>query len=190
MSDEREFVGQERRQAYRKGAYLRLLAYLILVGAVIYSTARTYSIADQNRDTLRQVVSTQRQVEREGVERRDQACRSDESQHLAAVDRLKGTYAYLVTLPTNTSYAQLDQISKAVVRNVPQTEEEARTDQAPEFCDETLPGGVAVGLPEPDPIIPKRPAVVNELVQQAGVEQDKAKANRIVQDLRNADQRG
>ena len=94
----------------------------------------------------------------EGTERRDQSCRQFEGDHLADVQRLKRTYAYLSMLPRREYGSP---ITVAIVQQLPELEEKARTDSAPEFCDE--PGAAAekrgekpVGLPEPDPEIPDR----------------------------------
>lgn len=85
----------------------------------------------------------------ESAIRTDQVCRLFETDHLADVTRLRNTYAYLDALPAKERGAPLN---RALLRQLPQLEDEAGTDQAPEFCDE--PG---VGLPEPDPVLPKKP---------------------------------
>lgn len=94
----------------------------------------------------------------EGAERRDQSCEQFEGDHLADVKRLKRTYAYLDKLPREEWGKP---ITVAIVQQLPELEEQARKDSAPEFCDE--PGAKAeargedpVGLPEPDPDVPDR----------------------------------
>jgi hypothetical protein len=86
-------------------------------------------------------------ISQEGNERRHQICLAAEREHLAAVDRLKRVYAYLTG---DNRQPALDRVALA---ELPRTEEQARWDVAPEFCD--VPG---LGLPEPDPVVPGRPA--------------------------------
>lgn len=83
----------------------------------------------------------------EGAERRDETCRIDEKAHLADVKRLERTYAYLGRLPRSEWGSNF---TREIVLGMPALEEEARLDRAPAFCDE--PG---VGLPEPDPKLPR-----------------------------------
>jgi hypothetical protein len=83
-------------------------------------------------------------------DRRDQTCRLFERDHLADVERLRGTYKYLNGLaPVQFE----DTLNQAILRQLPDLESEARVDSAPDYCDED-----GVGLPEPDPVVPKRPA--------------------------------
>jgi hypothetical protein len=81
----------------------------------------------------------------EGADRRDQSCRLFEADHLADVEQLKRTYSYLdrQTVPS--------ELTREIVRRLPELEREARIDGAPAYCDE--PG---VGLKEPDPVLPPR----------------------------------
>lgn len=102
---------------------------------------------------------------RESAERRDQICLSAEREHLNSVLRLKRTYFYLQQL---TPHDRDMTINQFVLRTLPQVEDEANIDVAPAFCDE--PGEAAekageppIGLPEPDPEIPKRPAALSDL---------------------------
>jgi hypothetical protein len=140
---------------------LRLIAFVAVAAAAIFSSARTFQIADQNRTALEQ-------IKREGVERRDQICLSTEREHLTKVSQLIRTYAYIDSLP-DTAFDKTppNAINLAVLTGLPQTEEAARTDVAPAFCDETLPGGKPVGLPEPDPIVPARPKRIDRLLKEA-----------------------
>lgn len=93
----------------------------------------------------------------EAAERRNQNCRVFEGQHLADVQRLTATYRYLETLP-KSEYGK--SLTLAVLRGLKAQEAEARSDAAPPYCDE--PGVEAerrgekpVGLPEPDPPLPR-----------------------------------
>jgi hypothetical protein len=98
----------------------------------------------QNADLATQV----RNLKREGAERRDQTCLLFEGQHLTEVKQLERTYEYLSGL----SQAQLSEpLNRAVMLGLSAQEEEAK-DRAPAYCDVK-----GVGLPEPDPVIPKRP---------------------------------
>lgn len=115
------------------------------------------------------IVAQQRQIEREGTRRRDQICLRDEREHLNAVNGLKLTYRYLGSL---TQEQRRDPINALLLDQLPRTELEAKTDSAPPFCDQPgvkaerryrlgKPGGKPpIGLPEPDPKIPKRPAAL------------------------------
>lgn len=82
-------------------------------------------------------------------ERLDQTCTLFETDHLRDVKKLRHTYRYLLALRPDE---RDDTINRFVRRDLPELERDARTDSAPEFCDE--PGR---GLPEPDPVVPRRP---------------------------------
>lgn len=117
-------------------------------------TAKTAEVARdlsvQNRILLAEFRAEQLERERERVERIDQSCRSDEREHLVNVRNLKQTYNILSD-PKARQLIDPGLLELIVTISLPQTEEDARTDQAPEFCDN--PG---VGLPEPDPKVPKK----------------------------------
>lgn len=102
------------------------------------------------------VVLTISRVQAESKTRADQNCKIFETQHLATVERLRNTYKYLLALtPDERALAASghgNQLNILVMRNLKQTEAEAKIDPAPIYCDK--PG---VGLPEPDPVVPKRP---------------------------------
>lgn len=85
----------------------------------------------------------------ESDERADQTCQIFEGQHLADVRQLRDTYRYLLQL---SPVEKRDGINRYVIGRLPETEKRARTDTAPEFCDDD-----GVGLPEPDPEVPERP---------------------------------
>lgn len=86
----------------------------------------------------------------EGKGRRDQSCRQSEAKHLADVQELRRTYRFL-TDPAKRRLLGRG-LARLIILTLPQREREARVDPAPPFCDE--PG---IGLPEPDPTVPKRP---------------------------------
>lgn len=88
-------------------------------------------------------------IQSEGRERRSQSCLSSEGKHLDEVNQLKRTYGYL---ERNREHLNVG-LAAEIMRVLPETERHAMHDAAPAFCDE--PG---IGLPEPDPKIPKRPA--------------------------------
>jgi hypothetical protein len=70
------------------------------------------------------------------------------------VRALRKTYLYLEQLKPAERRTTLNRF---ILHKLPSVEREARTDQAPGFCDE--PG---IGLPEPDPRIPQRPKGLRE----------------------------
>lgn len=114
------------------------LAALVLAGASIFLSAFLFT-----------------KLASEGADRRDQSCRLFEGDHLADVQRLMRTYAYL------ERQSRTSDLTSEVVRGLPELEQEARVDTAPAYCDE--PGAKAekagadpVGLPEPDPKVPAR----------------------------------
>jgi hypothetical protein len=95
-------------------------------------------------------------LNRETSERRSQTCTWFEGDHLDDVQQLRRAYKripealefYLEAAPKRLHPFLVG----AVTSDVERLEAEARVDAAPEFCDEE-----SVGLPEPDPVIPKRP---------------------------------
>jgi hypothetical protein len=91
-------------------------------------------------------------IRAENRERRDQACAISERKQASDILKLERTYAYLLRQPRE-AFEEKNSLPSEVVRALPQSEEEARTDDAPPFCDE--PG---IGLREPDMKVPARPA--------------------------------
>lgn len=95
-------------------------------------------------------------LEQTRTESRDQLCMWFEPDHLEDVQELRRTYKrvpealefYIAAAPEKLRPF----LENAVATDVARLEAEARVDSAPAFCDE--PG---VGLPEPDPVVPKRP---------------------------------
>lgn len=133
--------------------WLQLLAYLVLASVVIFTSARTFDIASGNKVALEQ-------IKKEGEQRRDQICLGAERTYNSEVTTLKSTYRYLEELkPREVSSS----INVAVLRGLPQTEDTVKTGAAPAFCDETNSDGSPVGLPEPNPTVPKRPAKVDHM---------------------------
>jgi hypothetical protein len=97
-------------------------------------------------------------LKREGAERRDQTCTILETKQRSDVEALRRTYAYLAGLrPRELA----DPLNRAVLANLPNVVREAQTDDAPPYCDEKDDQGRDIGLPEPDPVIPKRPPGLN-----------------------------
>lgn len=98
------------------------------------------------------VIGTQANVsrlEKESHDRIDETCRISETKQKSDVDALAATYRYLGQLKA-AEFSQA--INRAVLAGLPRTVREAQTDDAPDYCDEPH-----VGLPEPDPVLPKRP---------------------------------
>jgi hypothetical protein len=154
-------------KSWRLWPTLRLLAFVLVAAASIFAAARTYDIAAENKATIERVEENQRKIALEGVQRRDQICLAAEREHASHVTRLTRTYEYIVSLPAEAFDPKFaaNQINLAVLRQLPQTEDEAKSDVAPEFCDVTLPGNVPVGMPEPDPIVPERPEKIDQLLK-------------------------
>jgi hypothetical protein len=89
------------------------------------------------------------QATQANTERIDQSCTTDEREHADNVRQLEQTYN---ALSSPTIRANLGPgLVTLIVSQMAELEKDARTDQAPPFCDE--PG---VGLPEPDPEPPER----------------------------------
>ncbi len=88
-------------------------------------------------------------INRESTERIHQTCSLFERAHLSDVQRLRRLYQYLGQLRPDE---RDDAINRFVLATLPETEREARIDTAPEYCDRRN-----VGLPEPDPVVPRRP---------------------------------
>jgi hypothetical protein len=93
---------------------------------------------------------------READERRNQTCTLFETDHLQDVQSLKRTYERLpeaLDFYMEAAPERLQPFLRATIAgDLERLEREAKADSAPPYCDE--PG---FGLPEPDPVIPKRP---------------------------------
>lgn len=91
------------------------------------------------------------------VKGQDEFCGLAEGTHYAKVQELSRTYDYLGKLHGQ----ELDlTINRFVVANLPRQEKEAHFDEAPDTCDH-----FGLGRPEPDPVVPARPANVDKLVR-------------------------
>lgn len=158
----------------RHTRWLQLLAYILVAAAAIYSSARAYQLG---AETHRLVVKQNQ----EAAERRDQICLSTEREHLRDVTALRNTYLYLTDLTTREIASTFNRF---IIAQVPATEEKAHVDVAPKFCDQPgvkaereyrlshgKKGAPPIGLPEPDPVVPKRPEKVNEMLK--GVSEQK-----------------
>ena len=119
---------------------------LFAISVGLSSTNR--QLIEDAQDAAANAAKAANAVKIESAERRDQTCNLFETDHLQDVRQLRATYRYLAGLPLEERTRPLTQ---AVLQGLPQLEREARADPAPDFCDEPF-----VGLPEPDPVIPKR----------------------------------
>lgn len=133
------------------GLLSAIVVGVFVVPTVLGTSAEQKQLAHTQKELARQAQRADRlarKIAREGEKRRDQTCRIDERDHLGAVKRLRRTYGFLADLPRSEYGTNL---TVAIVRQLPEVEREARQDVAPPFCD--APG---VGLPEPDPELPRR----------------------------------
>jgi hypothetical protein len=89
-------------------------------------------------------------LKKETTERLDQSCTIFEQQHLEDVIQLAKTYQYLDNLSVQQ---RTEGLNVFIIKDLPETEKKAKTDSAPDFCDEPN-----LGLPEPDPTLPTKPA--------------------------------
>jgi hypothetical protein len=76
----------------------------------------------------------------------NQICFLTERDHEADVKELTETYAYIEAIPPEEQGSVLNQF---IIRGLPAKEIEARTDAAPDYCDEE-----GRGIPEPDIELP------------------------------------
>lgn len=93
--------------------------------------------------------------------RADQTCELFETDHLQKVQSLRQRYQYLTQL---TPEELTQPLNRFIIIALPQVEQEAVIDRAPEYCDGTKPNGDDIGLPEPDPKIPDRPKKLVQLI--------------------------
>jgi hypothetical protein len=152
-------------------ALLTLAAAAIAVGVAVASLVNSSRISDNsqaikdNARNLAAIKALQARIDHEGIERRNETCRSFEQGHKQEVTQLRRTYGYLLHLPAAERGSTLN---KTIASQVRQMERDAMSDQdtdgvfVPKYCDE--PGAAAeargappVGLPEPDPQVPVRP---------------------------------
>lgn len=126
------------------------LRKIIIAAIVIISLGCAFGIQQSYMTTLN--------LREEGKQRRSDSCVIQEREHNNRVRQLTQTYKYLQALGPKQIQDPLNQF---VIRNLPQTEQQAKERTAPLYCDE--PG---VGLKEPAPKVPKRPADVNTLFNE------------------------
>lgn len=98
-------------------------------------------------------------------EARDGTCLSLEGQHKVDVEQLGRTYDFLATQgpadfrPAAKNY----DLNLAITRGLKSQEARAHSDTAPTFCDSGSWFHGELGLPEPDPTVPRRPAELKAL---------------------------
>lgn len=127
---------------------VNLIAIVVLaVGS--FGVVRNALNIDDTQTALEKAEDALREVRRESRQRVEQDCLKEERDHLKDVKNLRRTYRFLVNYPEDQ---RTDPLYIALIQTLPQTESAARTDNAPLYCDEPN-----VGLPEPDPAVPKRP---------------------------------
>lgn len=80
-------------------------------------------------------------------DRLGQTCTIFEQNQKDDVQALKQTYKFLAI---QTPKELQQPINQFIIANLPITEQNAQTDDAPDYCDEE-----GFGLPEPDPVLPK-----------------------------------
>jgi hypothetical protein len=137
---------------YRKVAHQLLAAMAVLGVAFVVCVALLVAGVRSNHRALER-------SNKERAERINESCTITEGKQRDDVSVLRRTYAYIADL---TPAERRQPFNRAIIANLPVVEHEARTDDAPSYCDE--PGVAAekrgakpVGLPEPDPVMPKRP---------------------------------
>lgn len=140
---------------------IRAAYTLIGVGLAVLLLA-VYIQQNKIQDQVARARELSVSIQKEGAERRSQNCTTFEGAHRQEVDRLNQTYAYILKL---TPAERRTTLNRTVIAGVPRLETEASSDSdnegvlVPSYCDE--PG---VGLPEPDPIVPKRPAKLKKIL--------------------------
>ena len=146
------------------GAVLAIALTAAAVGAfvTIRATVRAEDAADIAREAAQRAATNRVSLDRflrESRERRNEACRISEYEQAREVRQLRRTYEFLPRLLREDPDGILAAASRGSLAAL---ESDARTDNAPAYCDE--PGVAAeargeppVGLPEPDPKIPPRP---------------------------------
>jgi hypothetical protein len=179
-------------QAERDEVFLRsfkrlVKGFAILSAAVIASLGIGGVALDKSDNGLDRVEHLQTQSAKGAVLRQHDICVGAEYAHRLDVRRLKQTYGFIVNPNPG-----LEALIPAVLPNVTQLEEDAK-DRSPRFCNNKVilplgfdgkkgtsddnyyfPGRDGVlgtkddghlGLPEPDPVIPKRPKEVDSLLK-------------------------
>lgn len=148
----------ERRRASDKIATAALIisgvAIFIVAGLSVIALSNTVRIADFRKLQMLQAIESQQRLN-DTRTRVDESCKISERGHLEDVRQLRQTYRYLLQL---TPAERQQPLNRFIIGQLPRTEREARTDNAPSYCDRA-----GVGLPEPDPVIPKRPKRLRHL---------------------------
>lgn len=124
-------------------------AYLLIVVVSAYAFWRVDQAADTAKQAVAQVAKEERARSSEALRVRGQVCTVFETGHLEDVTRLERTYEFLDTLRRKRELTST--LGRAILAQLPETEKTARTDSAPDFCDEPN-----LGLPEPDPVLPRK----------------------------------
>jgi hypothetical protein len=133
----------------RMWVWLRRLDWAIRVFVPVFAVAVTaYAVVNVSNQNDKLEAQSRATIQ-ESVERRDQNCVLFERQEKAAILRVVATYHYLRTLPAEDRGTNL---TKAILRNLPAAEADAKAAVAPDYCN--LRG---VGLPElkADPVLPE-----------------------------------
>jgi hypothetical protein len=135
------------------------ISYLIAGLAMAVTIALFF--ANQNR--LEEQTAANRativRIEKESADRRNQNCEILEKQHLESVRSLKLTYNYLGQLSPAERHESLNRL---ILAQLGQTERDAVTSVAPDYCYEK-----GVGLATPKPKMPERPPALTKFVQEA-----------------------
>lgn len=126
---------------------IRTTRFIALAALVVSSASMLLSVVlfKLNDDRAKQTA-------REGIERRDQICDSNEREDRGDIVKLQRTYEYLVSLTPRQRQSPLNEV---ILRSLPETENTARERVAPKFCSD--PG---VGLPGAGPKVPDRPRLL------------------------------
>lgn len=134
-----------------------VLGAAFVLGSSTYASVVARDAAATAKDTVTRLTS-------ESTERRSQTCATFETQYVEEVRKVRDTYAYVAGLPQQdrTSF-----LNRTIVKAVPEIERNARSEsdasgvKVPAFCNER-----GVGLPEPSPPPPSRPAIVTMLLRE------------------------
>ena len=151
--------------------YWRTFGVVLMVLTLFLAVGLAWEAANDANDTIGS-------LEAERKERTDQNCELFERLHLRDVqdyaDSSRGFALTLDFIQGLTPEQRREPLNALIIAQLPETrkdflkeEREAHIDIAPNYCD--LPGAVKeamgakpVGLPEPDPVVPERPKVVQD----------------------------
>lgn len=153
----------------RKNTWLWALLAAASVVGLIFIWDFVHDTRTDLKNQANSIQSQQNQLERavfriesdrakrlgEAEDRQDEDCTINERAHKKNVDDLKDTYNILIKATPDQLVN--DFVLSAIITQLPKIEEEARFDQAPDYCDTDKPNGESYGLDEPDPVIPCRP---------------------------------